>query len=817
MKVSLGWVGDFVDLDGVAPEEVAELLSLHTAEVEGMERYGEALADVRIGLVVECSRHPDADRLSLTRVEFGGGETVPVVCGAPNVRQGLKVAFAPVGATLPGGLKIKKAKLRGQLSCGMICSSRELDLGDDHRGILELPEDAPVGASLVEWLGLADVVLELDNKSLTHRPDLWGHYGFARELAAILGRELRPLPVLEDWPGPPAAVPVTLEDPDGCPMYLALQVELAAPPRPSAGRIRQRLLAVGQRPLNDVVDLTNYVLHELGQPTHAFDLARLSEPAILVRSARGGETLTTLDGVERRLDPRDLLIWDGARAVALAGVMGGEATEVQEDTTAILLESAVFQPARIRRTSARHGLRTDASARFEKSLDPALAELALRRFALLLQELRPEARLAGAPARAGHAEAPRLELSLDPTRTARLLGVELAAAEMAGILDRLGFAVSPGEGGRFQVQVPSWRATRDVTTEVDLVEEVGRLAGYHRIRPAPMVAPVVPAPDDPLRLLARRLADRLALAHGGYESEGYSFLDRRWAERLHLPLEAFVRLHNPVQDRVDLVRRDPVPSLLEQAARNLREREAALLFEVGRGYEPRAGDLPRERHWLAAVAWQPAGGPAGGPESLAGRCRSLFEDLCRACAVPLRELRSRTLEGDRLAAPWGHPARLLEWYAGEEFLGCSGPVDPRLLPELDLERVEVGAVLLDLAALARVAEGQVPAFRPPGRFPAIKVDVALDLPEEVPYAAVREALEQAGGRLLESLELFDLYTGGCLGAGRRSLAFHALLRAPDRTLEEKDERRFLERAARAAAELGGRLRGGAQEPSSGGA
>ncbi|TAH38617.1 MAG: phenylalanine--tRNA ligase subunit beta [Planctomycetota bacterium] len=807
MRVSLNWVGEFVDLSGVAPAQVAELLALHTAEVEGVEEFGAAIGDVVVGEVVHCDRHPNADKLSVTRVRFGGGEPVQVVCGAANVRAGLKVAFAPVGSSLPGGGKLARARLRGIESHGMICSARELELGDDHAGILELPADAPPGRKLVDALGLRDMVLTLDNKSLTHRPDLWGHYGMAREIAALLRRPLRPLPVLERWPEDPAGVAIRLGDPEGCAMYQGLPLDLGGPPRPSPQRLRARLLAVGQRPRNDVVDLTNYVLFELGQPTHAFDQARLRGPEVVVRRARPGEKLTTLDGVERALAPEDLVIADAERVLALAGIMGGADTEVQAGTQRILLESAVFQPARVRRSAQRLALRTEASTRFEKSLDPALAELALRRFAHLLLQARPEARVLAAPAQAGAAAAPRLRLRLDPERVGHLLGLGLQRAEVAEPLRALGFGVEDSGQGPLQVDVPSWRATKDVTTPIDLVEEVGRMAGYQRIAPQPLVAPIAPPPQDPLRRLRRLLADRLSQAHQGYETQGYSFLERAWAARLHLPAEAFVRLHNPVQEGVDLLRRDPLPSLLQQAAGNVREHPAGLLFELAKGYEPQAaaGDpLPAERAWLGAVLWRPEPLPADGPRSLFGLARALAEDLLRSCG--LSEVAGAQAVSDHWSAPWGHPARLLLWSAGGQTLGYSGAADPRLLDALGVRRTEVGVLLLDLQALAQAASGRTPSFVSPGKFPAIKVDVALALPENVPYAQVEQALQRAGGRLLEELRLFDVYAGAPLPAGTRSLAFHARLRAADRTLDEKDEQKFLERAGRAAEELGGSLR-----------
>jgi phenylalanyl-tRNA synthetase beta chain len=800
MKISLNWLNDFVDISDQEPEHIAELLSLHTAEVEGIEVYGESISDVVVGEVLECDPHPDADKLSITSVSYGADEPVQVVCGAPNVRKGLKVAFAPVGSRLPGGLKIKKAKLRGVASRGMICSEQELELSESHSGIMELNPEAPVGDRLVDFLEILDSVLELDNKSLTHRPDLWGHYGFARELSAILGRELKQLPVLSAWPKETSSFPIQLEDEDSCPQYWGLTVELDSPPRPSALPIQNRLLAVGQRPLNDVVDLTNYVLQEIGQPTHAFDLARIQKSEIRVRRATEGETLATLDGVERKLSTEDLVIADSTSPVALAGVMGGESSEVQSDTTHILLESAVFDPVRVRRTSQRHALRSEASARFEKTLDPALSEQALLRFAFLLQQTRPETKLLQAPACSGEASAPQVQLPFNLNQAGTLLGLDLQAQEVSKNLTALGFQVETSKE-EWQVEVPSWRASKDVTTPVDLIEEVGRLAGYHNIRPQALKAPVEAPWQDPMRTLARSLSERLAGAWNLFETEAYSFLHKDWAARLSLEEADFVCLSNPVQDGVHLLRLDPIPGMLEQVAGNIREQASGGIFEIAKTYAPASGEKVSERQWLAVCLW---GGSsrADGPTSIFGKAKSICEDLLSTSAV---QVDSQAVAPEGMP-PWLHPTKFHPWSSGQTPLGMSGLVDPRVLGALSMESIECAVVLLDLEAILHSRSGHIHSFKSPGKMPAIKVDVALALPSDAAFSQVETMLFKAGGKLLESLELFDLFEGGSLEPGWRSLAFHAVLRAPDRTLSDKEEQKFLKRVQKAATEMGGHLR-----------
>jgi phenylalanyl-tRNA synthetase beta chain len=802
MKISLGWISDFVDLSGTPPARLAELLSLHTAEVESLSEVGGEIADVVVGQVVTCGRHPDADKLSVTKVDFGAGELVDVVCGAANVREGLKIAFAPVGASLPGGVKIKQAKLRGAPSVGMICSERELALSEEQAGILELPNDAPLGKRLVDYLELRDWVLDLDNKSLTHRPDLWGHYGFAREVAAILGRPLRPLEAVFPWPMAHSPWSVELADSD-CTHYLGVALEVPGGPRPSPQRIRARLTAVGVRPRNDIVDLTNWVLLETGQPMHAFDAARLTGRRIRVAPARAGESLRTLDEVERTLSTSDLVIADERGAVALAGVIGGAATAVGDATVQVLLETASFRPARVRRTAQRLALRTDASSRFEKSLDPLGVDLAARRFCALLAQIRPDARVSSAPVVGGSAAIAAREIPFDPQRCARLLGADPGETATREILERLGFQVAAGRSP-WLVRVPSWRATKDVTLEVDLIEEVGRLHGYHLIQPAPLQAPVVPPLQQPQRLLVRNLSARLRGAHQAHETQAYSFITRAWAARLRQDPAVFVRLANPMQADADLVRRDPIASLLEQASANVREVGSGRLFEAARGYEPHSSGTPRERNWLGVVEWARRPSPDQGPSSLFARLRTVFEDLLRQVGVSDS---CQAEPGGHADAPWLHPAHALTWRHGDRLLGWSGRLDPRLAVAMDGRKVAFAALLLDLAALQDTLTGaREVRFRSPPRLPAIKVDVALAVPAARSFREVASAIRAAGGKLLESLELFDLYEGPNLPAGQRSLAFHAVLRAADRTLEERDEQAFIVRIKEVAAALGGSLR-----------
>ena len=629
MLISYRWLQRHVDLDGVSPERVCELFTMHTAEVEGLEPFAPVLSDVVVGHVVEREKHPDADKLSVCKVDVGAEAPLQIVCGAPNVDAGLHVAVARVGTRLPGDIKIKKGKIRGQESVGMICSERELGLGEEHSGIWELPGSPPVGEPVGAACGIQDWIIEIDNKSLTHRPDLWGHRGLAGELAALLGRELKPIATELPPQGEAAPLPVRVEH-EHCSRYLGLTLA-GVPNGRSPEWMRLLLLAVGQRPLDLLVDVSNFVMLDLGQPNHLFDKRTLSSEGIVVRKANPGETMTTLDESERKLDPADLLICDGARPVALAGVMGGAETKVEGETDELFLELACFDPTCVRLTSARLGLRTDASTRYEKHLDPTLIDKTAAHLVSILAELAPNLSLPAPPAEDGRWTDPAHSLSLRPERVRAVLGHPVADERIQSILESLGFGVR-AEGAAWEVRVPSARSTKDVTIEEDLIEEIGRVIGYGEIEERPLEGALLPAPRDPRRALVRRLQDALSGGARFHEVQTYSFLHDDLVARLGLEEEPAVRVLHPVSDGLARVRRSVLPSLIGLLADNLRHRESVCLYEIGKGYLPERSDergQPEERHELALAFAAPA--PAEGARFDAdalGELRGVLADLC---------------------------------------------------------------------------------------------------------------------------------------------------------------------------------------------
>jgi len=810
MLVSFRWLGRHVDLSGVDAHDLALKLTMTTCEVEGVEPFVPHLAHVTVGRVLERSAHPDADKLSVCRVDVGDGEPVQIVCGAPNVRAGLSVAVATVGTTLPGDLKIKRSKIRGAESNGMICSVRELGLGEEHDGIWELPGEPTVGRPVSEALGLSDWIIEIDNKSLTHRPDLWGHRGVAREVAAILGRPLLPLELSLPKLGAGPAPQLSVED-AACSRYLGLAID-GFVNGPSPAWLRQLLLAVGQRPIDLLVDLSNFVMLDLGQPNHAFDRAVLGADGIVVRRARAGETMVTLDGVTRALEPADLLITSGGAPVALAGIMGGEGSKVLAGTSKLLLEVATFAPAVVRRTSSRLGLRTDASARFEKHLDPTLPVAATAHFARLLRELQPAVTFPSALGDVGDWQDPAHTLTLRGDVVRRDVGADLTDVRIAAMLTALGFGVR-AKAGILEVDVPSARATKDVTIERDLVEEVGRAFGYGNVPESAMTAPVEPPPHDAVwarRTLVRRIEDRLAGAARFRQTLSYSFQSDALLEAVGAAQAPHVRVVNPVAPELTRIRRDVAPSLLGLLATARREREVVRLFEVGKGYRPEDGNAagePREVHQVALVLARAPGAATGGANDVFFELRAVVDDLVRS--LGLEALPWAAPADGAVFARWTHPAKCLQAVvAGGAVGGTLAALDPGVARALGLTgelASEVALAELSVDTLLAAPE-RARRFTPLPKFPGVKVDVALLAPEAVPAATLVATIEAAGKGAVAGTELFDVYRGENLGAGRKSLAWHVLLRSDAKTLGDDDVQKFLGRLVRGLEPLGAELR-----------
>jgi len=740
-------------------EELAHRLSISTAEVDGIERRGVPDTDgnlglFRVGKVLEAEKHPNADRLQLCRVDVGEAEPRQIVCGAWNFGAGATVAVALPGAVLPGGLELERRKVRGELSDGMILAEDEIELGTDHSGIMVLPDTEP-GTPLTDVIPLVQEVLLVE--STGNRPDLLSIYGLAREVAALYELELGPPPGIDPAPAGDESVDVAVDDLEGCPRYIGRlfrNVEVG----PSPIWLRSRLVAAGMRPISNVVDVTNYVMLALGNPLHAFDLATLRGEKIVVRRARPGETIRTLDGVERHLDEADLVIADAERAIALAGIMGSEDTEIGESTTNVLLEAANFEPTGIFRSSERLRLRTEGSNRWEKGVDPHLADHAARLATQLIVETAAAQWVGHVDVQGNLPESP--VIAYRPERADELIGLPTPVAQQVSWLERLGFEHRDGD-----VVAPTWRA-RDVTREVDVIEEVAR----HRLEDVPFTLPArreMFGALTPLQRLRRRIEDVL-VGLGLTETYTPSLRADDPAAKWRLP--------EPISADLAVLRTRILPSLVDAVQRNIElGSERIALFEVARVYLA-DGELPDEHTHVAGIV------EGGWP-----RAKGVVETLYAALkADPVFE---------RTADDLLHPGK-----AATVGAGVVGEIHPAVIDGV------WGAFELDLADLFAAADDEV-KYTDVITYPAVRQDLAFAVAEDVAAGDLVTAAREAVGPELREMRAFDVYRGGQVGEGRKSIAFAVVFQSAERTLTDEDAAALRQKIVDALAEgFGAELR-----------
>ncbi len=801
MRVPLRWLSEYVDIT-LNPHELAQRLTVAGVEVAEIISSGGDWEGVTVAQVVDVSRHPNADRLVLATVDLGSGRRQTVVCGAPNVAVGQKVPFAPAGTRLIDGhtgkpTVLKPAVIRGVESAGMICSEKELGLSDQHEGILVLDERAPVGVPLASFL--ADVVFDLD---LTpNRPDLLSVVGVAREVAALTGQLVRDPSIEYQEAGPPikGRVQVDIHDPDLCPRYCAALIE-AVRIAESPPWLQERLIGAGMRPINNVVDITNYVMLELGQPLHAFDFNKLRKGKIIVRRAGPGEKLLLLDGSERELSPQMLVIAGADRPVAVAGVMGGLDSEVDLRTTSVLLESANFHAPNIRRTSQALKVRTDASTRFDKGLSPQLPPIAAQRAVKLLVEL------CGGRAAQGLVDVfpgkqKDLRVTLTMERLRRILGVELPTGQVRQVISSLGFGCRWVPPDRFIVRVPYWRT--DVSIADDVIEELARITGYDQLPTTLLRGELPRAWPQPRYQLRERVRDALA-STGFQEIISYSLTSLETLAKVLDPEELATNrplgIANPMSRDMEYARTTLRASLLKALAANVRPRPGLIaLFETARIYLPQPDDLPQEVETLGAVLsgrrpnrWgQPGEEPAGFFDA-----KAHLEHLLGDLRIPA--------EFCEVVDYAYLPGRTAAVIVNGQQVGLLGQVHPRVAAAFDIQAA-VAMFELDLDALLP----HIPAavhYRPVLPFPSLEQDIAIIVPQDVPVGRARSIIESFP--LVRSAAVFDVYTGAPVPAGKKSLAFSVSFQAPDHTLTDaevsRQRQRIMERLKR---ELGAEPRG----------
>jgi phenylalanyl-tRNA synthetase beta chain len=743
MKFSYNWIRELVPGLTESPTELMRLITMKTAECEGLEAAGAQLESASVARVAAIEWIKDSHN-QIVKVETARYGVKTVVCGAPNCRLGMLTVYLPLAAAVIAGVE----------SDGMLASGLELGINRDHTGIVELE---------TEVLLSPDTIIEVDNKSLTHRPDLWGHYGMAREVAAITHHKLRDPVRLDLLPNGASPVHVHIDDLSLCPRYTALVFENVTI-APSPLWLQYRLEAIGLNSINNIVDVTNYVMSELSQPMHAFDAEKLHGDTIFVRNARAGEKIVALNDQTYDLTPANLVIADSAAPVAIAGIIGGRDSAIGSTTKRIVLESACFEATSVRRTSVALKLRTDASMRFEKSQDPATAVRGQARAIELLEQVSPGIRLVGGLAEQKSELNPPPPIDLSVDWIAAKLGRAVTPHDVRGILESLEFRVTETSPGHFSVVVPSWRATKDVSIKDDLLEEVGRMLGYGSITPQPPLIESVVPPQNPMRLYQRRVRN-MAAAQGFTEVSNYSFISEDMARAFQFPPEAHIRVANPIASDQTLLRLSLLPGIHKNILENSRRLTSFRLFEIGREIHPTREQLPEEIPHLAAAIYTRDGDGSANLFELKRLAECLMPDSEAHAAAP---------------RPFEHPERaaIVSWR--NQDIGRLFELHPSL-------GVEGRAAILDLdlAILQRLDTGEV-RYQPLRRFPTSAFDLSVVTALREPAGNIEQILKSAAGSDLVEIEFVRQYTGAPLPDDRKSVSYRLTVGAPDRTLSSDE-------------------------------
>lgn len=769
MIISWNWLKQYVDLNDKNPEDVAKNFTITTAEIEDviLPPSPEELSKFKVARIESIEPHPNADKLRCCKVN-DGDQTLDIVCGAPNAREGLTTILAPVGITI-GDIKIKEAKIRGVKSFGMLCSMQELGVGEDHDGIIELNNAQP-GISADQVFSDCGATWDLDNKAITHRPDLWGHYGIGRELAAIYDRKLKELELAElptdkgndDFE-------VQINTPEVCRRYCGLSLK-GVRIAPSPEWLQKLLIDAGQKPINNVVDATNFVNLELGQPTHAFDQRRLSGKNIKVDFANGGEEFTALIGKTVQLRDDSLMIYSGDDAVALAGVVGGENSSVEDDTTEVFLEAAHFAPLCIRKTALVFDMRTDSSARFEKSLDPENTVLAIRRIVSILKETCPDLSCASELIDVYPGKIEERKIELDPSFVNKKMGITIAADTQKNILEKLGFKV---EGEQvFQVTVPSYRNTKDIEESIDLVEEVGRIYGLDKISAISPALNLSPVPVTDSRALSRVIEDHL-VSTGYSEIRTYSFANIEEMQNLELSTDNMMELANPTSKEQTHMRTSLLPRAIEAWGQNAKHLDQFQCFEMGKVFHVGDALLPDEKDEIIIARYSPNSDNGEDLYQLQSDILSLLTQLGLTTNIAQAEK----------PLPLAHPARSGVIHSDNQELGYIAELHPKFSKKYGLPHRLSFAVIYNPIEQARKNEVK---YHELDKFPSVPFSLSLLVPKRTTVGSVMECIQCTNKELIHDLQWVGNYEGSSIPEDKTSMTLEMNFKNPNHTMKNDE-------------------------------
>ncbi len=787
MLVSLNWLKEFVDLpDNLTPNEIGQALTMSTVEVEGIKSQAELFAQMVVGRIVELKNHPNADNLKIVLTDIGQGNIVQIICGGTNLFVGMLVAVALPGTKVrwhgQGDLvSLAEATIRGEKSFGMICASNEISLGDlfpaAEKEILNLSStDAKPGTALKDIFDFDDVILDIDNKSLTNRPDLWGHMGIARELAAIYNRPYKELDLGKIEKKSEQKIKVKIKSPTDCRRYLGVVIT-GVEVGPSPIWLKKRLESVGQKSINNIVDLTNYVMFETGQPLHAFDLKKISGHQIIVRKAVIGEKIVTLDNSEIRLDENTLVIADNKKPIALAGVMGGQESGINQNTNEIVFESACFNPITIRQAARNYNLRTDSAVRFEKGIEPERAEIAMRRILFLLKKIQPNVRIGDINDVYKYKNKP-VEIKTDLNFIQNRLGFNITPEDISNILKRLGFVVKI-KSKKFTIIPPVYRSLADVTKPEDIIEEVARIYGYDKFKPDLPVVKLTSPQKSILKSNEYKIKKLLAYGLGLYEVINYSFTNEKYAN-LGYDFTTMVNIKNSISSEFTHLRKSLLPGLLANVAANEHKQKDFGLFELGRVFmADRLSEFRRSGNLTGELIWQPyylAGVFTGKKEQVFFQARGAVEAICNHLKLSNWEL---VPGGDDVLAN----KNILTLQVNNNIVGKVFCVADDKLKFFDISQF-VSAWEIDFEALVKfITTGY--NYSPLPKYPAVIYDLAVVFPQDVKWKDIEKNIFTASD-LVREVNLFDIYVGDKIGLDKKSIAFTLTFSDPNKTLQMKE-------------------------------
>lgn len=789
MFLSMNWIEDFVDLSGLDKVELIHRFSLSTAEVENEIFFkGSDLSGVVVAEIKSVENHPDSKKLHLLKVDAGEDELTDVVCGAPNVRVGMKTAFAKVGAKI-GEIEIAPRPLAGHMSYGMCCSEAEIGISDDNSGIMEITDDIPNGTDIKEAYAVNDIIFEVDNKSLTNRPDLWGHYGIAREFASLAGRELRSIDTddLNAYNNLPR-IDMKIEDPL-CQRYSCLQVENINR-NVSPVDMRIRLYYCGMRSINFLADLTNYLMLEMGQPMHAFDSRKVEK--IRIKRFDTPFTFQTLDGVERNIDENTLMICNDNTPVAIAGIMGGLDSEIVEDTTTLTLESATFDPVSIRKSTVRLSHRTDASMRYEKSLDPEMTVTAIGRFVKLLKTYDSDIKVVSSLTDEYAYHYDKVTLDFDKSFVDRYTGIEIDNDTIVKTLTSLGFGVNL-ENDKFSVTVPSWRATKDVTIKADIIEEITRIYGYDNFDINTTRSPLYPVRMDKVKSDEEKIKDILVKKYNLHEVHSYIWAYNDELKSLGIPVEENVRLANATNPNIETIRKSIIPTQLCQVKANTGYSPDFGIFEIGRVVEGTdSSNKCVEKKNLAITLF-----------SKTKDIKELYTYLRDILATFTDDLKHRELSFEVTSPthPYEHPVNLNKVILDGEILGVMGIVHPSVGKKID-KKANIVFAEIDIEKFASVKNASI-LYNEPSKFPPMTYDLSLELKEGVFFSSLKECWNGLGNDILKNTKIVDTYDTEEI----HSMTVRFEFSSNERTLSSAEVQEVMDKIIANLKEIGVNLRG----------